>query len=360
MGIEEKMESSMSVNLTGETLHYTKFEDVPISTQTIISVSNLKFNLNLMYQYLPITEYIIIKKKRGRKKKVEVVNPNQNIAPGSIISIQNKTNIRGSILKESKKENKTYFLNSITIVMVLENGKLINSKISQNGKLQITGCKNMDQCVEMIRYLFKHIKEIEVQIGQSMFSLKYGSKSTNRNPTFIFNVVMKNIDFKVKFNINREKLNQFINDNTEFCSLFESSVNTGVNIKIKSNVSYEENLNSIEILPDLTIVKSMVPFNSYISYLDEKERKKENKKEKYHTFLVFHSGSIIQSGSGPEMINVYNKFVNILMLYKKEFEEILNTNNKQDILKMQNLYNLKPGKKKITRHKNELDLSNVK
>ena len=48
------------------------------------------------------------------------------------------------------------------------------------------------------------------------------------------------------------------------------------------------------------------------------------------------------------------------MLYKKEFEEILNTNNKQDILKMQNLYNLKPGKKKITRHKNELDLSNVK
>jgi TATA-box binding protein (TBP) (component of TFIID and TFIIIB) len=121
-----------------------------------------------MYQYLPITEYIIIKKKRGRKKKVEVVNPNQNISPGSIISIQNKTNIRGSILKESKKENKTYFLNSITIVMVLENGKLINSKISQNGKLQITGCKNMNQCVEMIRYLFKHIKEIEIQIGQSI------------------------------------------------------------------------------------------------------------------------------------------------------------------------------------------------
>ena len=352
MGIEEKMET--------ETLQYTKFEDVPISTQTIISVSNLKFNLNLMYQYLPITEYIIIKKKRGRKKKVEVVNPNQNIAPGSIISIQNKTNIRGSILKESKKENKTYFLNSITIVMVLENGKLINSKISQNGKLQITGCKHIDQCVEMIRYLFKHIKEIEIQIGQSMFALKYGSKSTNRNPTFIFNVVMKNIDFKVKFNINREKLNQYMNDNTEFCSLFESSVNTGVNIKIKSNVSYENNLDSIEIMPDLTVQKNVVPFSSYTSYLDEKEKKKENKKEKYHTFLVFHSGSIIQSGSGPEMENVYTKFVTILNKYRKEFEEILNTNNKQDIIKMQTLYNLKPGKKKITRHKNELDLSHVK
>lgn len=339
---------------------FLSFQNVPISTQTIISVSNLKFNLNLMYQYLPITEYIILKKKRGRKKKVEVINPNENIPPGSIISIQNKTNIRGSILKESKKDNKTYFLNSITIVMVLENGKLINSKISQNGKLQITGCKNMEQCVQMIKYLFKHIKEIEVQIGQSMFALKYGSKSTNSNPTFIFNVVMKNIDFKVKFNINREKLNQFVNEHTEFCSLFESSVNTGVNIKIKSNISYDTHLDSIEILPDLSIQKSKVPFSNYTSYLDEKEKKKENKKEKYHTFLVFHSGSIIQSGSGPEMNDVYNKFINVLNKHRKEFEEILNTNVKQDIQTMHTLYNLKPGKKKITRHKNELDLSIVK
>ena len=94
--------------------------------------------------------------------------------------------------------------------------------------------------------------------------------------------------------------------------------------------------------------------------MDEKEKKKENKKEKYHTFLVFHSGSIIQSGSGPEMNSVYTNFVTILNKYRKYFEEILNINNKQDIIKMKNLYNLKPGKKKITRHKNELDLSYVK
>lgn len=360
LSLSQEMNSETHSFQKTETFNYIKFNDVPISTQTIISVSNLKFNLNTMYQYLPITDYVIVKKKRGRKKKVEVANPNENIPPGSIISIQNKTNIRGSILKESKKENKTYFLNSITIVMVLEKGKLINSKISQNGKLQITGCKNMDQCVEMIQHLFRHIKEIEVQIGQSMFSLKYGSKSTNRNPTFVFNVVMKNIDFKVNFNINREKLNQFMNENSDFCSLFESSVNTGVNIKIKSNAHYENSLDCVEILPDLSIEKSIVPFSVYTSYLDEKEKKKENKKDKYHTFLVFHSGSIIQSGSGPEMCDVYNKFVDILNKHKTEFEEILNTNNKQDMAKMQNLYNLKPGKKKITRQKNELDLSNVK
>lgn len=341
---------------------FTDFDDVPVSTQTIITVSNLKFNLNLLYQYLPITPFIIVKKKRGRKKKTEETNPNQNISTGSIISVQYKTNIRGSILKESKKDNKTYFLNSITIVMILENNKLINSKISQNGKLQITGCKNMQQCYDMIKFLFKHIKEIEIQTGEKLFQLKLGSKSCNRNPTFIFNIVMKNIDFKVDFNINRELLNNFINENTNYCSLFESSVNTGVNIKIKSLTPYEENLNSIELLPDLTIKKEIVPFTSYVSLLDEKEKKekkKESKKEKYHTFLVFHSGSIIQSGSGPDMKEIYNTFMNILLTNKNKFMEILNKhNNETDISEtMDTMYNLKPGKKKISRNKNEIDLS---
>lgn len=346
---------------TSETL-FTEFNDVPVSTQTIIAVSNLKFNLNLLYQYLPITPFVIVKKKRGRKKKVEETNPNQNISTGSIISVQYKTNIRGSILKESKKDNKTYFLNSITIVMILENNKLINSKISQNGKLQITGCKNMEQCYDMIKYLFKHIREIEIQTGEKLFQLKLGSKSCNRNPQFIFNIVMKNIDFKVDFNINRDSLNDFINENTSYCSLFESSVNTGVNIKIKSNTPYEENLNSIELLSDLTIKKEVVPFSSYVFLLDEKEKKekkKETKKEKYHTFLVFHSGSIIQSGSGPDMKDIYNTFMNILLTNKDKFMEILNKNNNEtDITdKMDTLYNLKPGKKKISRNKNEIDLS---
>lgn len=337
----------------------TPFNDVPISTQTIIAVSNLKFNLLQMYNHLPITEYVILKRRRGRKcKNTEIVNPNENIEPGSIISVQNKTNIRGSVLKDSKKNNKTYFLNSVTVVMLLKNGKIINSKISQNGKLQITGCKNMDQCVEMIQHLFRHMKEIEVQIGEQMFSLKYGSKCAERNPTFVFNVVMKNIDFKIDYNINREKLNRYINENTNYCSLFEASVNTGVNIKIKSKQPYESNLNSMEILPDLTVKNEIVPFSQYLSMLDVKETKKEHKKTKYHTFLVFHSGSIIQSGSGPEMKQVYDEFIQILKTQRNKFEEVLDQDFKETSERMQTIFNLRHGKRKIQRNKNEIDLSN--
>ena len=94
LSLSQEMNSETHSFQKTETFNYIKFNDVPISTQTIISVSNLKFNLNTMYQYLPITDYVIVKKKRGRKKKVEVANPNENIPPGSIISIQNKTQLQ--------------------------------------------------------------------------------------------------------------------------------------------------------------------------------------------------------------------------------------------------------------------------
>jgi hypothetical protein len=77
----EELNIKIDESLSSEALKYTEFKDVPIFALTIISVSNLKFNLNLMYQYLPFTDYVVVKKKRGRKKKVETVNPNQHIPP---------------------------------------------------------------------------------------------------------------------------------------------------------------------------------------------------------------------------------------------------------------------------------------
>ena len=130
-----------------------EFSKIKISTETIIAVSNLVFDLNNLYNYLPIVEYVVVKRKRGRKKKVEIIDPNKDVPVGSIISVQNKTNVRGAVLKK-KKESKTYFLNSITIIVMLEHGKMINTKISKNGKFQITGCKSNDHFINCVRYVY--------------------------------------------------------------------------------------------------------------------------------------------------------------------------------------------------------------
>lgn len=296
------------------------FNLIKTSTKTIIAVTNTIFNLNLLFNNLPITPYIVVQKKRGRKKKTDIVDPNKNIPPGSIISVQSKTNVRGVLVKPRKKESKTYFLNSITIVLILNHGKMINTKISQNGKFQITGCKDDSHFIDCLTYLYKHMNESQKYTGESIYQMK--PKYENQNPRAIFNVVMKNIDFKVGFPIQRDKLDTFINNNTDFFSLFESSINTGVNIKIKSTKPYDSILTCLEI-PPIGHVISTVPYSDYLSFLDDKEKKKEISKEKFHTLLMFQSGACIQSGSGPEMEDVFKKFLSIMYKYREVFEEKL-------------------------------------
>lgn len=294
-----------------------EFSRIKISTETIIAVSNLVFDLNNLYNYLPVVEYVVVKRKRGRKKKVEVIDPNKDIPIGSIISVQNKTNVRGAVLKK-KKESKTYFLNSITVIVMLEDGKMINTKISKNGKFQITGCKTNDHFINCIRYIYANIKAAESYIGEKICTHKNGET----HPRMIFNIVMKNIDFKVGFSIQRDDLDTFMSMNTNFTSHYEASITTGVNIKIKSEHPYEENLIQL-VIKDTEYNLSNVQYKNYLDFLDDKERAKEAKKQKFHTFLVFCSGSIIQSGSGPDMERVYKQFMRIILKNRSKFEEKL-------------------------------------
>jgi TATA-box binding protein (TBP) (component of TFIID and TFIIIB) len=292
------------------------FNLIKVSTKTIIAVSNLTFNLSLLYNYLPITEYVVVKRKRGRKKKTEIVDPNKDIPAGSIISLQNKNNVRGVVIKK-KKESKTYFLNSLTVIIILENGKIINVKMSQNGKLQITGCKDNKHFMDCVKFIYKHIKETEEQIGEQLCY----SKFPEENPKVIFNVVMKNIDFKIGFSIQREKLDTYINEHTKFYSSFEGSVNTGVNIKIESKNPFDPELDCLELLSADESKEYLTPYSEYIRYLDKKDKKKDVVKDKYHTFLVFCSGSVIQSGSGRDMEKVHNELVSVLLNNREHFEE---------------------------------------
>ena len=126
---------------------------IPVSTKTIIGYSDLKMDLEYLYTFLPITEYIEKEKKRGRKRKETEVDPNVNITKGSIITLKYEDNFRGVNLKKKKrsKNNLKHFRNALTVIMKVDDNKYINFKISQNGKFQITGAKSSEQAVEIGR-----------------------------------------------------------------------------------------------------------------------------------------------------------------------------------------------------------------
>ena len=287
------------------------FENIKISTETIIVKTNWKIDILELYNNLPITFYQVIPKKRGRKSKDEKKDDKKELLKdGDIVTLKLRNYLRGVELKDKKKA-KRFFRNSLTIVMYLEN-KFINFKISKNGKIQFTGCKNNSQAEKSIKFIYEYIKDKPKIIQVKDYT------------QILFINAMANINFNVGFCINRENLDDYINHKTPYHSLLETSFGyTGVNIKIP--------LNNIDNIPVVKMIYkddqwSYEPFNysMYLDTLDEKEKKKESTKSRFNTFLVFQSGNIILSSPHKEcMRKTYHEFSNIIKDCRKKIEEII-------------------------------------
>ena len=303
---------------------FTKFDDIKISTQTIIGISNLTINTEKLFNKFQIVPYKIIEKRRGRKKKSEVEQVPDILEDGSIITVKFGDTIRGVDTKQYKKQGK-YFRNALTIVMFMDK-KLINFKISKNGKFQFTGCKDVRHAIKCIQYMWGQINTEEYKINvkldnnQSMYEFQDDSKQF----TIRFLTVMANIDFNIGFPINREKLDIFVNSNTEYNSLLETSFGyTGVNIKIKvvDDIDFYINCMTFDDKKAEWVV-SQILYSEFVTLNAEYRKYKD--KLRCNTFLVFHSGNIIMSGFNPDyMRECYLKFRSLLVKNRKHIEEII-------------------------------------
>lgn len=288
---------------------FKNFEDNKVSVKTIVLITNLTFDLQKLCDILPITDYIVIPKRRGRKRKEDKTNLNKDIPKGSIITVRYKGKIKGVELKRkmrTEKANDKYFRNSITIVMVIDTEKIINFKVSRNGKFQITGCRTNKHAEDCFSYFQEYIRPYR----NSVYTL------TDKLLEVLYIPAMRNIDFNLNFLIDREKLSMYINMNTEYYAILESSIGyTGVNIKLPLEVDIFNlpirkrrwNMETNEY------VEMTIPYLEYLNTLTEKERRKKIEKERYNTFLVFHSGKCIMSGmSSFSMKNSYCSFMKVI------------------------------------------------
>jgi hypothetical protein len=293
------------------------FDDIVVSTKTIIAVTNTEINIENVFKELPVTNYIIVPKKRGRKKKDIVIDPNEGIKSGSIITLKYQDELRGIDLKKKPKNKvkKKFFRNALTIVMVID-GKLINFKISKNGKFQITGCKFNTHAEQAVRFTWDYIQHKNGD--EPLYTIN------DENLRIVFFTVMTNIDFNLGFKINRENLDKYINLNTEYNSLLETSFGyTGVNIKIPILSIKDTNLKSITNKSGVW-EENYIKYTDYLEILNPKDREKELKKRRYNTFLVFHSGNVIMSGMTKEVMKpIFEGFLTIVKKCKDTIEEKL-------------------------------------
>ena len=299
-------------------LPFREFDDIPVSTKTFIVMTNLQLDINKLFEFLPITHYEIVPKKRGRKKKSAVIDPNKDIPDGSIITLDIAGKIRGVKLKKRKKQNSKgtdYFRNSITVVMCID-GKHVNFKISRNGKFQMTGCKKDSQAENCIKYIWEYIKDTS-----DIFTLQ---ESTAFKAIFI--PAMRNIDFNLGFILDREKLDEYFNTCTSYHSLLETSIGyTGVNIKIPVVKPITElNIKELTYRKGAWAKPKYISYQNYLSTLKPKEQEKRIAKPRHNTFLVFQSGNVIMSSMCEDFAReTYYEFLDIIRKNYKKFEEKL-------------------------------------
>jgi hypothetical protein len=310
-------------------LNFPKFEDIKVSTKTFIVKSNLILDLKKLFDFLPITDYTVIPKKRGRKKKTDSAEIGIKIDCGSIVTMKFENRIKGVELKQkksqlTKKKKSKWFRNSFTIVMIIDN-KPINFKVCMNGVLQVTGCKFDNQVENCVKYIWEYIKNEE----HNIYYFNYGNSFEA-----LFIPAMRNIDFSVGFIVDREKLAKYMSTQTEFHSLLETSFGyTGVNIKcpilqdirkmeikkinyIDINLSKGEENNSWK--------EQLTTYSEYLEKLPEKEQIKKIEKDRYNTFLIFHSGRVIMSSvCAAFAIDSYYYFTNIIKTSFDYIEERL-------------------------------------
>jgi len=306
--------------MTDTNLQFPKFEDIPVSTKTFIVMTNITLNIKKLFDFLPITDYVLVPKRRGRKKKNTVTDPNKNISDGSIITIDLANNVRGVVLKKKKKKDgksTDYFRNSVTIVMVID-GKKINFKISNNGKFKMTGCKKDTHAERCVKYIWNYIKDTKdiYTVGE------------NESFKAIFIPAMRNIDFSLGFILDREKLDEYFNTFTQYCSLLETSIGyTGVNIKIPVKKAITDlSIKELVYKESDWMVPKTIPYQTYLDTLKPKEMQKKLDKERFNTFLVFHSGKVIMSSMCEEFArDTYYEFLDIIKNNYKQFEEKLKT-----------------------------------
>tara|TARA_B100000900_G_scaffold379009_1_gene363588 strand:+ start:136 stop:900 length:765 start_codon:yes stop_codon:yes gene_type:complete len=248
-------------------------DNLRISTITALSGFDTNIDLKSLYDNIEIND------------KIRFIQWGVDNTKGTT----NKVNKR----PRKNKKKKNVFYNQITLHYFVN--KVINVKIFNNGKIQMTGLKGIEQGKGVVESIRNIIKKIDSKINDD------DKIADNKN--FVVNkyeIVLINSDFNIGYNINRDILHRHIIQMNIFSS-YEPLIYPGVNIKYFYNSDYNDGICKCSNL------------------CNGKGNSNGDGNCKRITIAVFKSGSIIITGANSinQLLESYN-FINNLMITNKE------------------------------------------
>jgi len=253
---------------------YTPFPKLEASTLTVLGALSRPIDLDVIFPALEITK-VKFERKNTKKVKLDVVGP-----PGSILSARYRNSNHEDFVRGIDKGS-GFFLHCIALDISLKD-KNVSFKLFSNS-VQFTGCKDMDQACDAVHYVMQHLRSL-YEKGIPIYSAQKEGDCDLDEPVSAINleVIMRNFDFFLGTTIDREVLARLMKQFEDFHTSYEAGINNGVSIK------------------------ALVDPNR-VEYTQTGKVKR--KKPKTHSFIVFQSGSVIQSGKDlGAMEKVYNTF----------------------------------------------------
>jgi len=178
--------------------------------------------------------------------------------------------IRYESLKRGFKESNGF--KNCTTIDLDDHGKIVDMKISRN-KIHICGAKSMQAINTYANTILRYINDIEKKLR------KEGDSILSVYPLTIKKIdkSMINYNYNIGFKINRLKLYEILTNNGFICKY-----NNSINHLFCARLPYK---------------------------CDNIKRKKM-----YHSFMIYRSGSITQSGPDENMMKeAYDKFMNLVI-----------------------------------------------
>lgn len=160
-----------------------------LSTITAICTTNATVT-NLAAAFEGLTPSIV--------SGIEVAKFNQVIKTADASSV---------CISQCKKKG---FRNAITLCVRVDPTKLVNVKVCTSGKMQLTGCKSMDQAIDAVKKIY--------DTYPNLFQCP-------ENHAFTAQIypVMTNYDLRIGFLINRTKLDEILSRQPSMSSMVEIS-----------------------------------------------------------------------------------------------------------------------------------------
>ena len=270
------------------------YDGLTISTMCASCKLNTKLDIINIENYLQLNPNDILTVKRSKDRIRTLLTIKSK--PKRVKKIEN--NIK------QKDTTKNHFYNQITVVIRIDDGEIkdinkaskINVKLFKNGSVQMSGCKTVNGINIVLNKLIFRLKEVKAKIENGIINEIAFIEESDKITIKDFKIDMINSNYKLKMQINRNKLYDLL-------------------IKKKIKSSYEPCIRACVI----------------IKYIP----KNENNENKEVSIFVFQKGNILIAGarSKSHILSSYDYINNIITTH---YDDIIKKNEEIEEQKLLN------------------------